>query len=149
MTGSWHINCLELRAVNLAVEWFLPDTLHRHFLIRTDNTTVVVFINHQGGVSLRLAKDLLLSADQHQTTGAVHVPGHLNCGADLLSRSGVVHGEWRLHPLTVNMIWSIFGRVEEDLFAATENTHWPLFYSLTQSPLWVDALAHIWPKTCK
>ncbi|KAI2647602.1 ORF V: Enzymatic polyprotein [Labeo rohita] len=65
----WHINCLELRAVHLALECFLPDILHRHVLIRTDSTTVVAFINHQGGVSsrplMRLAKDLLLWADQH------------------------------------------------------------------------------------
>lgn len=78
-TGLWHINCLDLRVLHLAVEWFLPDTLHHHVLIRTDNTTVLVFINHQGGVSLWLAEDLLLLADQHQTIGAVHVSGHLNC----------------------------------------------------------------------
>ncbi len=53
---------------------------------------------------------------------------------------------WRLHPLTVNMIWSVFGRAEVDLFASAENTHCPLFYSLTHAPLGVDALAHSWPK---
>ncbi len=65
----WHINCLELRAVHLALECFLPDILHRHILIRTDSMTVVAFINHQGGVSsrplLRLARELLLWADRH------------------------------------------------------------------------------------
>ncbi len=58
--GTWseteksrHINCLELRAVHLALECFLPDILHRHVLIRTDSMTVVAFINHQGAVNSR------------------------------------------------------------------------------------------------
>ncbi|XP_058624259.1 uncharacterized protein LOC131535672 [Onychostoma macrolepis] len=148
---SWHINCLELRAVHLALECFLPDILQRHVLIRTDSMTVVAFINHQGGVNsrplLQLARDLLLWADRHLLSiRAVHVPGRLNYGVDLLSRGGIIHGEWILHPLTVNMIWSVFGRAEVDLFASAENTHCPLFYSLTHSPLGVDALAHSWPK---
>ncbi len=67
MEKSWHINCLELCAVHLVLECFLPDILHRHVLIRTDSMTVVAFINHQGGVNSRpllwLARDLLLWAD--------------------------------------------------------------------------------------
>lgn len=47
------------------------------------------------------------------------------------------------------MIWSVFGRVEVDFFAPTENTHCLLFYSLTQSSLGVDALVHSWPKAHK
>ncbi len=140
-------------AVHLALKCFLSDILHRHFLIKTDSMTVVAFINHQGGVSsrtlLRLARDLLLWADRHLSIRAVHVSGRLNYGADLLSRGGVIYGEWRLHPLTVNMIWSVFGRAEMDLFASARNTHCPLFYSLTHSPLGVDALAHSWLKVRK
>ncbi len=128
---SWHINCLELHAVHLALECFLPDILHHHVLIRMDSMTVVAFINHQGGVSswplLRLARALLLWADRHLLSiRAGHVPGCLNY-ADLLSRGGVIHREWRLHPLTVNMILSIFGRADVVLFASAENTHCPLF----------------------
>ncbi len=151
---SWHINCLELRAVHLALECFLPDILHHHVLTRTDSMTVVAFINHQGVVNsrplLQLARELLLWADRHLLSiRAVHVPGRLNYGTDLLSRGGVIHGEWRLHPLTVKIIWSVFGRAEVNLFASAENTHCPLFYSLTHSPLGVDALAHSWPKVRK
>ncbi len=146
---SWHINCLELHALHLALECFLADILHSHIFIRTDIMTVAAFINHQGGVNsrplLRLARDRLLWADRHLLSiRAVHVPRHLNYGAYLLSRGGVIHGEWRLHPLTVNRIWSVFGRAEVDLFTSAENTHCPLFYSLE-----VDALAHSWPKVHK
>lgn len=59
----------------------------------------------------------------------------------------MIHGEWSLHPLTINIIWGIFGRAETDLLTSVENTHCPLFYSL--SALRVDALAHSWPEECK
>ncbi len=83
-----------------------------------------------------VSRDLLLWADQHLLSiRAVHVPGSLNYSADLLLRGRAIHGDWRLHPLTVNMIWGIFGRVEVDLFASAENAQCPLFYSLTHSYL--------------
>ncbi len=114
---------------------------------------VVAFKNRQGSVNsqplLRLARDLLLWADRHLFIRAVHVPGRLNYGPDLLPRGRIIHGEWRLLPLTVKMIWSVFGRAEVDLFASVENTHCLLFYSLAHSPLGVDALAHSWPKVRK
>ncbi|KAL0194819.1 hypothetical protein M9458_008391, partial [Cirrhinus mrigala] len=36
---------------------------------------------------------------------AVYVPGHLNLGADILSRQGPRPGEWMLHPEVVKHIW--------------------------------------------
>ncbi len=87
-----------------------------------------------------------LTPPLHPGSTCPRTPEHVT---DLLSRGGVIHGEWRLHSLTVNMIWSVFGRAEMDLFASAENTHCPLFYSLTHSPLGVDALAHSWSKVCK
>ncbi|KAL0147294.1 hypothetical protein M9458_057396 [Cirrhinus mrigala] len=46
---TWHINCLEMLAVFRALKHFLPDLRDRHVLVRTDNTAVVSYINHQGG----------------------------------------------------------------------------------------------------
>ncbi|KAI2643984.1 enzymatic polyprotein [Labeo rohita] len=46
---TWHINCLEMLAVFRALKQFLPDLIGRHVLVRTDNTAVVYYINHQGG----------------------------------------------------------------------------------------------------
>ncbi|KAL0166426.1 hypothetical protein M9458_038270, partial [Cirrhinus mrigala] len=124
--AKWHINCLELKAVFLALQGFLPLIKDRHVLVRTDNTTVVSYINHQGGIRSRslqrLAERFLLWADRNLLSiRAVHVPGSQNCGADMLSRGGPVHGEWRLHPQTIQMIWSLFGEAEIDLFASEEN----------------------------
>ncbi len=62
------------------------------------------------------------------------IPGLLNHGADILSRNGVPHGEWRLHPSSVWMTWGLFWKAEVDLFMTSENTHWPLFFSLVSLP---------------
>ncbi len=47
---TWHINCLEMLAVFRALKHFLPDLRNHNVLVRTDNTAVVSFINHQGGL---------------------------------------------------------------------------------------------------
>ncbi len=46
---TWHINWLEMLAVFQALKHFLPDLRDHHVLMRTDNTAVVSYINHQGG----------------------------------------------------------------------------------------------------
>ncbi len=45
------------------------------------------------------------------------MPGHLNQGADILSRQGPRPVEWRLHPDVVCQIWRMFGQAQVDLFA--------------------------------
>ncbi len=47
---SWHINHLEMLAVFLALKNFLEDLRGHHVLVRSDNTSVVSYINHQGGL---------------------------------------------------------------------------------------------------
>ncbi|KAI2646369.1 Transposon Ty3-G Gag-Pol polyprotein [Labeo rohita] len=106
---TWHINCLEMLAVFRALKHFLPDLRDRHVLVRTDNTSVVSYINHQGGLRSRplykLAHQILVwSQDKLLSLRAVYVPGHLNLGADILSRQGPRPGEWMLHPEVVKQI---------------------------------------------
>ncbi|XP_041860863.1 uncharacterized protein LOC121652254 [Melanotaenia boesemani] len=147
-----HINFLELSAVFLSLKHFLPSLVGHHVLVRTDNTTTVAYINRQGGLRSRqlhmLARRLILwSSDRLLSLRATHVPGVLNTGADLLSRGVPVYGEWTLHPVVVEQIWTRYGRATVDLFASRENAHCALFYSLRSmdAPLGVDALAHVWP----
>ncbi|KAI2646170.1 ORF V: Enzymatic polyprotein [Labeo rohita] len=128
---TWHINCLEMLAVFRALKHFLPDLRDRHVLVRTDNTSVVSYINHQGGLRSRplykLAHQILVwSQDKLLSLRAVYVPGHLNLGADILSRQGPRPGEWMLHPEVVKQIWRVFGPAQVDLFATRENTQCPL-----------------------
>ena len=58
-----HINVLELRAVHLALRHFLPHLRGKHVLVRSDNTSTVYHINHQGGTKsarlLGVAEELL------------------------------------------------------------------------------------------
>ncbi|KAL0179664.1 hypothetical protein M9458_025106, partial [Cirrhinus mrigala] len=90
----WHINCLELLAVLLALR-------------RTDNTATVAYINHQGGVrSFRmsqLARHLLLwSQHRLKSLRATHIPGEANRVADSLGDSTLSRGPLCLtgiHPL--------------------------------------------------
>lgn len=152
-TGQ-HINVLELRAVCLALQHFLPYLKRQHVLVRSDNTTVVAYVNHQGGLRSRLlhemARELLLWAHTHlMSLRAAHVPGILNRAADMLSRDGPREGDWRLHPQVVLQLWDRFGRAQVDLFASQDNTHCPSWFSMSDppGPLGLDALAHDWPMT--
>ncbi|KAI2654623.1 Transposon Ty3-G Gag-Pol polyprotein [Labeo rohita] len=142
---GFHINCLEMLAVCHALCAFLPDLKGHHVLVRSDSMTVVSYINRQGGLSSRLlftlVKDLLEWAQCNLASlRAVHVPGKLNQGADMLSRSNVPSGEWMLHPQTVQKIWEVFGKAEVDLFASKDNSHCPIYFSKER-----DALAQDWP----
>ncbi len=76
----WHINRLELEAVFLALKEFWTQLEQQHVLILTDNTSVVSYINHQGGVRSRAlckqATNLLLWADGRLLSiRAAHIPG--------------------------------------------------------------------------
>ncbi len=147
----WHINCLELWAVHLALRQFRPLLSGKHVLVRTDNTAAVSYINRLGGIRShrmsQLARHLLLwSHTQFKSLRAVHIPGQLNRAADALSRQLTFPGEWRLHPETIRLIWSRFGEAQVDLFASPKSSHCQLYFSLTEGPLGTDALAHSWTR---
>ena len=71
ISGTWtladrklHINCLEFKAVVFALQHWAPLLQGRQVIIATDNSTVVSYINKQGGTRsptlLRLTVDLFL-----------------------------------------------------------------------------------------
>ncbi|MGL5565095.1 MAG: DNA N-6-adenine-methyltransferase [Plesiomonas sp.] len=134
-----------MKVVDLALKAFLPLIKHHHVLVRTDNMSVVAYINRQGGLRSRklhlLAEDLLIWA-QHNLSSlrAYHIPGVLNLGPDILSRDKVSSAEWSLHPLSIQTIWKVFGRAEVDLFASKDNAHCPTYFSEHR-----DALTQDWP----
>ncbi len=146
----WHINCLELLAVRLALSRLRGRLQRKDVLVHTDNTATVAYINRQGGLRSRrmsqLARHLLLWSQKHlRTLRAIHIPGVFNRAADELSRAALP-GEWRLHPQAVQLIWGRLGAAQVDLFASPETTHCQEFYSLTETTLGTDALAHSWPR---
>ncbi|KAI2662289.1 ORF V: Enzymatic polyprotein [Labeo rohita] len=109
---NWHTNCLEMQAVFRALKHFLPDLRDCHVLVHTDNTVVVYYINHKGGLRSRplfkLAHQVLVwSQGKLLSLRAVHVLGHLSMGADVLSRQGLRPRESMLHPEVVKQIWRV------------------------------------------
>ncbi len=143
---TWHINCLEMLAMFRALKQFLPDLRDHHVLVRTDSTAVVSYINHQGGLCshphYRLAHQILVwSQGKLLSLRAVHIPGHLNMGADILSRQGPRPGEWMLQPEVVKQIWRVFWPGSGGPVATRKTLHCPLWFSLTHpAPLGLDAL---------
>ena len=107
--GDWsvpeshlHINFLELKAVLLALKRFQSLVQGKVVLVATDNTTVVAYINKEGGMRsgslCALLWRLLCWCNLRQVVlRARHIPGRLNVIADKLSRQGqVIQTEWSL-----------------------------------------------------
>ena len=111
VSGVWsaqekllHINLLEMKALFLGLQAFQEDVAGHPVTAMCDNSTVVAYVNKQGGTvsrSLCLLTSRLLrwteSFDVH--LDARYLPGESNVRADVLSRRGQVVGtEWSLHP---------------------------------------------------
>ena len=147
-----HINFLELKAVFLAIRQFEQLCKDQIVLVATDNTTVVSYINKQGGMrsgSLCALLWRLLSWCHPRgiTLWARHIPGHLNVIADKLSRHNqVIQTEWSLSQPVFTLLCSKWTQPQVDLFATRFNHKLPRFVSpVPDSTAWaVDALSLQW-----
>ena len=159
ISGTWthtdrklHISCLELKAVIHALQHWAQVLQGHQVMIATDNSTVVSYINKQGGTHsptlLRLTVELLLWLEaQNIEVRARHIPGCLNVIADHLSRPNQpISTEWSLHLEIVRCIFKVWGTPEVDMFATVSNSHLPRFMSPIPEPraLAVDALSQDW-----
>ena len=147
-----HINVLEMLAVLKALETWETKLLETRILIATDNTTVLAYLNNQGGTHSYLlnsiALQILFKVDSLKSTlRARHVAGEKNVLADLLSRQGeAISTEWRLKPSLFRILVKRWGNPHIDLFATSLNTQLPLYYSPVPDPrsLGVDSLSQTW-----
>ena len=78
-----HINCLEMDAVFLTLKHFLRNLSGKNVLIRSDNQSVIQYLNHQGGTrSLDLClltwKLWLLALENNICLKAIHIAGKKN-----------------------------------------------------------------------
>ena len=139
--NALHINLLELKAVLLALKRFERLCCNQIVLVCTDNTTVVSYINKEGGW-------LMLWCNRRQIVlRARHIPGHLNVIADKLSRlNQVIQTEWSLLPEVFAQICRHWHRLSMDLFATRFNHKLPWFVSpVPDRSAWeVDALSLPW-----
>ena len=107
--------CSGVENSSLVLKALLSSIQGRHVLIRTDSSSTVYHIHHQGGTKslrcLQVAQKLLFGAFQHLASlKAIFIPGIVNRAADLLSRTGPPPGEGRLqgrlHPsYGVGLAW--------------------------------------------
>ena len=157
--GTWsvpesklHINYLELKEVFLALKEFQNLCVDKMVLVATDNTTVVAYINKEGGMRsgplCALLWRILTWCSQRQVTlKARHIPGHLNVIADKLSRLGqTIQTEWSLLPEVFQQLCNQWHRPQIDLFATRFNHKLPQFVSPVPDSLAiaVDALTLPW-----
>ena len=105
-----HINVLELKAAFLALRRFKDQCQDQTVLVAMDNSTVVAYINKQGGthsaeMCTLLWRIMTWCHHSHITLKARRIPGCLNVMAYLLSRSNQVQStEWSLHPQVFKQI---------------------------------------------
>ena len=104
-----HINVLELKAVSLALRDFKDQCQNQTVLVATDNSTVVAYINKQGGthsaeMCALLWKIMTWCHHYHITLKARHIPGCLNVMADLL-----------VQPSAINRMVSASAGIQTDL----------------------------------
>ena len=147
-----HINLLEMKALFLGLQAFQEVVAGHHVTAMCDNSTVVAYVNKQGGTvsrSLCLLTSRLLrwteSFDVH--LDARYLPGESNILADVLSRRGQVVGtEWSLHPQVARALLRAWGNPSIDLFATCLNAKLPLYCSLVPDPqaVFEDAFRHPW-----
>ena len=159
VSGTWskeesliHIISLELRAVFLALKSLEVLVRGQSLLVRSDNTTVVSYINYQGGTHSPslcfLTIELMewcLQRGIHLS--AAHFPGEDYLVTDFLSRGKFLPSDWTLNPLIFQRICQVLvPRPEIDLFASTLNFQLPKLCARYKDPqAWkVDALSFRW-----
>src|ERR1051325_9985310 len=133
-----HINQLELKAIFFTLLAF-KQVSSQPVLIKTDNTTCVAYINHQGGTMSanlsRIAEDLWkLCLKRSITLLAEHIPGVKNVIADQASRMKTTKNEWMLRPVIFQQINKLWGPFQVDLFANRSNTQLPRYFSWIPDP---------------
>ena len=135
-----HINVLELKAVFLALRHFKDQCQDQPVLVATDNSTVVAYINKQGGthsveMCTLLWRIMTWCHHFHITLKVRYIPGCLNVMADLLSRSNQVQStEWSLHPQVFKQICQRWFTPHVDLFTTHLNHKLPLYVSPIPDP---------------
>ena len=123
VSGVWsdqekllHINLLEMKALFRGLQAFREDVIGHHVTAMCDSSTVVAYVNKQGGTvsrALCLLTSRLLrwtkSFDVH--LDARYLSGENNVLADVLSRRGQVVGtEWSLHPQVARSLLRVWGQ---------------------------------------
>ena len=127
---------LEIMAICFALIRALKYIHYSCVMISTDNTTVVSYINKQGGTHspnlwVEVWKILQWCLKHHIVVRIHHISGKFNVLADRLLRiHKIVKTEWALDQSIGNSIFQMFNYPNLDLFATRFNHKLPLYVYL-------------------
>ena len=152
--SALHINVLEMKAIPLALKQCHQHVNNTTVMIATDNSSVVAYLRKQGGThSPSLCMEVwetLRWCDKRNINLLVrHVPGKSNILADRLSRlSKPISTEWCLDQAVCNLVLSVTGYPNIDLFATRLNNRLPVYVSPIPDDraLAIDALSMNWDR---
>ena len=147
-----HINILEMMAISLTLRRALQFIKNSTVLISTDNTTVVAYLNRQGGthspdLCMEVWKTLIWCHQNQINLLIKHIPGKFNVLADRLSRiTKPISTEWGLNQSVANAVFRMTQFPNLDLFTTRLNHKLPLYVSPIpdQKALSIDALTMNW-----
>ena len=157
--GAWsaeesdlHINVLEGLSVYFAFKCFFKSTYNCSILVRSDNSSVVAYINKQGGTtSSRLCAISLdlweFCVTRNITISASHLSGASNVRADRLSRvEHCDHSYFLSEDVFAHLSSQLDFPLSVDCFASRLNFKLPKFVSHYFDPLsfWVNAFSLVW-----
>ena len=124
----------------MGLQAFREDVIGHHVTAMCNDSTVVAYVNKQGGTVSRalclLASRLLRWTESLNIhLDARYLPGQANVLADLLSCRGQVVGtEWSLHPQVTRSLLRVWGNPSIDLFATSLNAKLPVLLARPGSP---------------
>lgn len=146
-----HINCLELRAAFLALQFFAGSLNNCEILLRLDNTTAIAYINKGGSTRFShlnvLARNFWRWCEARKIwVVASYIPSRENVEADRESRRAETEIEWELSDQAFLQISEAWGAPTIDLFASRSNAKCRKFVSWHRDPVaWsIDAFTFSW-----
>jgi hypothetical protein len=157
--GEWtleeshlHINLLELWAVHRALIMLGHVIFNKRLLVKSDNSTVVYYINKQGGtrfptLCLHTMKLITWCIKHAVILQVIHIPGMDNVQADNLSRGVSTNPtEWALNRQIFLKLTLLRTFPTIDLFASRKNKQLPVYCSWKKDneALVCDALSMSW-----
>ena len=157
---QYHINVLEILAIQFAILSFCEYKKLKHVKIMCDNTTAISYINNFGGIKSKLCNQVAVSTWEwcikHDIwVSAAHIPGIKNTIADAQSRKLDDSTEWQLNPCLFKKLVKMFGMPEVDLMASRANRQIDAYVSWHPQPgakaidafsiSWKEGLLYVFP----
>ena len=147
-----HSNILELQTILFLFQCFFKRTYNCSIAIKTDNSTAVAYINHQGGTACNTLCDLSLDLwrfckKRDIMIKAFHLKGNKNLRADFLSRhSPSDHSYFLLQEFFDEIQRLLPFKLVIDMFASRLNAKLPYFISRYADPFsdCIDAFSVTW-----